>query len=198
MAACTRGAHGAGSVADIGRSSTVIPRAAATSPASASQSRASRSRMAGSGSRISCTSSARPGTMLLAPGCTCTTPTFVTARPPPSAEPRAPHGVHEAAAVDGGHGGNRRRVEPAAEGARAEEASVATFLVAPRGHRERSRRSPRALVDRVQALEPGDHAERAVEDAALGHGVDVRAGEDHGRVGAHALQAQTAEDVAGS
>src|SRR2546425_4872320 len=49
-------------------------------------------------------------------------------------EAGAGHGVHEPVTVDGGHGPNRRRIEPAAEGARAEEAAVAALLVAPRRH----------------------------------------------------------------
>ena len=49
----------------------------------------------------------------------------------------------------------------------------------------------------MQALEPGHHAKGAVENAALGHGVDVRARQHDGRGGTDPIGAKRAEDVAG-
>src|SRR4029453_15282739 len=54
--------------------------------------------------------------------------------PPGGDEPRARHRVHEPRTVRSGHLVDAA-LEQTAEGARAEEASVAPFLVAPRPHR---------------------------------------------------------------
>jgi hypothetical protein len=55
---------------------------------------------------------------------------------------------------------------------------TAGFLVAEDDHAERSL-GPAHRTDR---LEPGDHAESAVELASLGHGVEMRAGPDLGQL----------------
>src|SRR5207247_1457944 len=57
-------------------------------------------------------------------------------------EARAAHGLDEPVAVDGGHARDGRGVEAAAEGARAEEASVAALLVAQPRARLLVRRAP--------------------------------------------------------
>ena len=99
---------------------------------------------------------------------------------PAGVEAGARHRVDEPLAVDGRHVGDRRGVERAAERPRAEEAAVAALLVAPRRDDEGQPRGAARFADRLQALEAGEHAEGAVERAALRHRVDVRAG-DHGR-----------------
>ena len=53
-----------------------------------------------------------------------------------------PHHVHELLAVDGRHVGDRGGVELPAERARAEQAAVASLLVAPRRHGERTPAAP--------------------------------------------------------
>jgi hypothetical protein len=101
------------------------------------------------------------------------------------------HRVHELDAV---HRLERRHlghVELAGEGARAEVAAVAAFLVAPGHHRQRSPRVEPGRLDGLQALEPGQHAQGPVERAALRHRVDVGAGQ-HRRP----LAAEGAERVA--
>ena len=52
------------------------------------------------------------------------------------------------------------------------------------------------LADRLERLEAGQYAERAVEDAALGDRVDVRAREHRRGVGAERAGSDGAEDVA--
>src|SRR5437899_1275143 len=84
------------------------------------------------------------------------------------------HRVDEPLAVDGCHRLDPREVEPTAKGARAEEAPVAAFLVAPRRDGERAAVRGVGLADRLERLEPRQDAERAVEDVALGHRVAVR------------------------
>src|SRR6266446_590155 len=106
------------------------------------------------------------------------------------------HRVDEPLAVDGCHRLDPREVEPTAEGARAEEAPVAAFLVAPRCDGERAAVRGVGLTDRLERLEPRQDAERAVEDAALGHRVDVRAREHRGGVGPERAESEGAEDVA--
>src|SRR5437667_75383 len=108
------------------------------------------------------------------------------------------HRVDEPLAVDGCHRLDPREVEPTAEGARAEEAPVAAFLVAPRCDGERAAVRGVGLADRLERLEPRQDAERAVEDAALGHRVDVRAREHRGSVGPERAESESAEDVARS
>src|SRR3989454_5664234 len=106
------------------------------------------------------------------------------------------HRVDEPLAVDGRHRLDPREVELTAEGARAEEAPVAAFLVAPRRDGERAAVRGVGLTDRLERLEPRQDAERAVEDAALGHRVDVRAREHRGSVGPERAESEGAEDVA--
>ena len=115
-----------------------------------------------------------------------------------ASNPAPRHRVDQPLAVDGRHLGDPRGVEQPAERPRAEQASVAALLV------DSTPRPPGAapcasavLGDRLQALEPGEHAERAVEDAALGNRVDVRAGEDDRVLGGEGLGAEAAEGVAG-
>src|SRR2546423_1004659 len=84
------------------------------------------------------------------------------------------HRVDQPLAVDGCHRLDPREVEPTAERARAEEAPVAAFLVAPRRDGERAAVGGVRLADRLERLEPRQDAERAVEDAAPGHRVAVR------------------------
>ena len=76
--------------------------------------------------------------------------------------------------------GDLARVELAREGARAEEAGVAAFLVAPRHHGERTPRAGAGLAEGVETLQAGEHPEGAVQRAALGDGVDVRPRHDGG------------------
>ena len=114
---------------------------------------------------------------------------------PAGVEPRMRHGVHEPGAVGGRHLVDIA-LEQAAKGPRAEEAAVATFLVAPRRHRQGLRVQRVRLADYLKALEARQNAERAVEHAALGDGVDVRAGEDRRRFRRQGPRAEGTEGVA--
>ena len=78
--------------------------------------------------------------------------------------------------------GDLAGVELAGEGLRAEQRGVAPLLVAPGGHGERPARADIGLPQGVQALETRQHAEGAVQGAALGHGIDM--GARHHRGGA--------------
>ena len=111
-------------------------------------------------------------------------------------EARTRHCVDQPFAVGGRHRLDPRRVEPPAERARAEEAPVAAFFVAPRRDGERTAVRGLRLADRLERLEPRQHAERAVEDAALGYRVDVRAREDGPAVRGERVDPEGAEDVA--
>ena len=88
-------------------------------------------------------------------------------------EARAGHGVDQPLPVGRAEVGDQLRVELARERARAEQAPVAPFLIAPRRHRQGEPRPDPRFVDRVQALEPGQDAEGPVQGPALGHRVDV-------------------------
>ena len=68
-------------------------------------------------------------------------------------EARPGHRVHEALAVRGLEVRDLARVELAGEGARAEEAGVAAFLVAPRHHGQRPPRPRAGLAQGLQALQ---------------------------------------------
>src|SRR2546427_341447 len=183
IASWTRAEQPAGVVADIGWISTSSPRRRATLRARATARRSSRASVSASGPRISWTSSPRAG-----------------GRPALGSAGACEAGrrlrVDEPLAVDGCHRLDPREVEPTAEGARAEEAPVAAFLVAPRCDGERAAVRGVGLTDRLERLEPRQDAERAVEDAALGHRVDVRAREHRGSVGPERAESEGAEDVA--
>ena len=114
---------------------------------------------------------------------------------PAGVEPRARHGVDEPRTVRRGHLVDIA-LEQAAKRPGAEETSVATFLVAPRRYRQRPRVWRVRLADHLQALEARENAERAVEHAALGDGVDVRAGEDRRSFRRQGPRAEGAEGVA--
>src|SRR5713101_4860147 len=88
------------------------------------------------------------------------------------------HGVHQPLAVRGPEARDLLDVELASECPRPEETRVAPLLVAPGGDHERQARAPAGLVDGLEALEAGEDSQRAVERAAVGHRVDVRARDD--------------------
>ncbi len=113
-------------------------------------------------------------------------------RDPARVVPGARHRVDQRLAVQRTEGRHLREVETAGERARAEEAPVAAFLIAPGHHREGTPDGQARLPDRLQALETGQHPQRAIERPALGHGVDVGAGQHRG-----AVAGEEAEGVAG-
>jgi hypothetical protein len=112
-------------------------------------------------------------------------------------EAGARHGVDQLVAVHRRHGRNGGGVEATAEGPRAEETAVASLLVTPRRDHQRPSWRRARLADRVEALEAGQHAERAVQRAALRHRVDVRASDDERRRRIEGGGPETTEDVTG-
>ena len=98
-------------------------------------------------------------------------------RPRPSRRPRlTPVAV---AQRPGRLGSDDPGQQPAAQ---AGDAEPGALLLAERGHRDRPDRDAAAGAQQVDGGEPGHHAERAVERAAVGHRVQVAAG--HDRAGA--------------
>src|SRR5690606_2130775 len=83
--------------------------------------------------------------------------------------------------------------EGAEHGARAEKTEVGTLLVGKRDHLERTPRRPARLLQAAGAFEASEDAETAVEPAAGGDGVDMRAADD----GRPAGRAEPADHVAG-
>src|SRR6266508_2151790 len=69
-------------------------------------------------------------------------------------------------------------IHPSREAARSKEAAVASFLVAPRHHRERPPRRDTPFGYRLEAFEAGQDAEGAIQRTALRHGVDMGACHD--------------------
>src|SRR5205807_1304327 len=81
-------------------------------------------------------------------------------------------------------GAHRRAVrQPAERRARAEQADAESraLLVAPPDDLDRTLESDAVVEQRIDGLHRAEHAEGAVEAAALRDGVDVRTDQDRGR-----------------
>ena len=154
----------------------------------ASPARSSRQRPCG---RIAVpTPTARPGRPAPRPCSTCSS-TNVPIRPsasgsgPQRGVPRPRDGLGHRHAV--GVGRARRPARRSSAPVSSREPAHATPNRAPssspkHGHAERARGAEPVRAQRVERGERGDDAERAVERAAVGHRVQVRAGDDAGPV----------------
>jgi hypothetical protein len=100
--------------------------------------------------------------------------------------------VGERPAVPAAGGGDVLGGQAGGDGRGPEQAAVAALLVGERDDLHRPRERHALFREAPDALEAGDDAERAVEHAAVRHGVDVRAGPQRRRLGT----VEADEDVA--
>ena len=135
------------------------------------------------------TAIARPRSASARPCSTCSS-TNVPIRPSASGSgaergvPRPRDGLGHRHAVGVGEPGGPLGGERAGEDARARarHPEPGALLVAEAGHAERARRAEPVRAQHVERGERADDAERAVERAAVGHGVQVGAGDDAGPI----------------